>query len=73
MPKDSISYNLLLVPKDEVSFFKKFIILQDEVSLNFNFPSSEYSGFEKADSIFKKKIVQKKVSNSEGYKKSLFT
>jgi hypothetical protein len=73
MPKDSISYNLLLVPKDEVSFFKKFIILQDEVSLNFNFPSSEYSGFEKADSIFKKKIVQKKLSNTEVYKKSLFT
>jgi hypothetical protein len=73
MPKDSISYNLLLIPKDEVSFFKKFIIIQDEVSLSINVGSSEYSCFEKTDSIFKKKIVQKKLSNTEVYKKSLFT
>lgn len=73
MQIDSVSYNNRLIPKEDASFFKKFILIQDEVPPCLSRFNSDFAINANMDSLFKYRIIQKKSLNTEEYKKSIFT
>jgi hypothetical protein len=70
---DSVSYNNRLIPKEDASYFKKFILMQDEVPPSLSRFNSDFAINLNMDSLFKYRIIQKKSSNIEICKKSIFT
>lgn len=66
MIRDSLSINPVFVPNDSVSWFRKFLLLQDEVPAGIN-------GIKDDQQFTASRIVQVKIERPKYYKKSLFT